>query len=305
MIPYSRIFYALRFLLFVAHEIWRTKRSDVVDFEDLRLEVYLAALKRCLGAASSGGKYRVPSLWLYALETRIEPWYQRLHVLLQRDQNRAAARREPEEEQTPRASSGQAAPALSLERGSLDARTRAQQHAQKVAEAPLSPRQVGFQPDVFSGLDMLSPPLSSALPQPEYPQSSHPPISLSTVQNGHDSLNSTASTQITIEELQSAYRTAHPDSTLDLFEHDFLGSSISQAGNVDGLDEWVGTLSMNSDPFKTSWDYFDEVFPENFAFQPSMPLFDLAENEPSLHSELKTHGASGGDIAAFRDDEGS
>lgn len=105
VLPYGRIFYALRFLLFLAHEIWKTGRYDLVDVGSLRIGGYIASLKRCLKTASAGGRYRTPSLWVYALRTRIEPWYRELCVLLERDRQsvKKGGKEEVEGDRTPRA----------------------------------------------------------------------------------------------------------------------------------------------------------------------------------------------------------
>lgn len=84
-VPYSRLFYALRFLLFVAHNIWRTGKYHLVDIDALRPDYYIDGLKRVLTIASDGGKFRPPSLWLYATQTRIEPWWQAFRARLERD----------------------------------------------------------------------------------------------------------------------------------------------------------------------------------------------------------------------------
>lgn len=91
VVPYGRIFYALRFLLFLAHEIWKTGRYDLVDVGSLRIGSYIASLKKCLNTASAGGRYRTPELWVYALRTRIEPWYRDLCALLEDSRARASA----------------------------------------------------------------------------------------------------------------------------------------------------------------------------------------------------------------------
>lgn len=84
-VPYSRLFYALRFLLFVAHNIWRTGKYDLVNIDSLRPGHYIEGLKRVLTIASDGGKFRPPSLWLYAIQTRIEPWWRSFRARLDRD----------------------------------------------------------------------------------------------------------------------------------------------------------------------------------------------------------------------------
>lgn len=84
-VPYSRLLYALRFLLFVAHNIWRTGKYDLVNIDSLRPGHYIEGLKRVLTIASDGGKFRPPSLWLYAIRTRIEPWWASFRARLERD----------------------------------------------------------------------------------------------------------------------------------------------------------------------------------------------------------------------------
>lgn len=82
---HGRIFYALRLLLSVAHEVWRTKRYDIVDVDALKIDAYIVALRDRLEAVSDKGRYRVPSLWLNALQAKIEPWWQTLRRLLAHD----------------------------------------------------------------------------------------------------------------------------------------------------------------------------------------------------------------------------
>lgn len=84
-VPYSRLFYALRFLMFVAHNIWRTGEYDLVNIDSLRPGYYIEGLKRSLTIASDGGRFRPPSLWLYAIQTRIEPWWEAFRARLERD----------------------------------------------------------------------------------------------------------------------------------------------------------------------------------------------------------------------------
>lgn len=98
-LPYGRIFYALRFLLFLAHEIWKTGRYDLIDVSSLRIGPYIAALGRCLTVASAEGKFRTPSLWVYALRSRIQPWYRNLCALL--EASRPSQPTDEESERTP------------------------------------------------------------------------------------------------------------------------------------------------------------------------------------------------------------
>lgn len=82
---HARIFYALRLLLSVAHEVWRTKKYEALDVNTLKIDAYIVALRAGLEAASEKGRYRVPSLWLNALQAKIEPWWQALRRLLAQD----------------------------------------------------------------------------------------------------------------------------------------------------------------------------------------------------------------------------
>ncbi|KAG8157502.1 hypothetical protein KVR01_012544 [Diaporthe batatas] len=84
-VPYSRLLYALRFLMFVAHDIWRTGKYDAVDIDSLRPGYYIEGVKRVLSIASDGGRFRPPSLWLYAIQTRIQPWWEAFRARLDRD----------------------------------------------------------------------------------------------------------------------------------------------------------------------------------------------------------------------------
>jgi hypothetical protein len=72
---FPRPFYALRFLCQLSFQIWASGSEDVVSLRSLKLDFYIEALARLLSAASGGGLYKVPQLWLYALQSRIQPWY--------------------------------------------------------------------------------------------------------------------------------------------------------------------------------------------------------------------------------------
>lgn len=82
---HARIFYALRLLLSVAHEVWRTKSYKKLDLNTLKIDAYITALRARLRIASEKGRYRVPTLWLNALQAKIEPWWQALRSLLAQD----------------------------------------------------------------------------------------------------------------------------------------------------------------------------------------------------------------------------
>lgn len=82
---HARIFYALRLLLSVAHEVWRTKNYKTLDVNSLKIDASITALRARLRAASEKGRYRVPTLWLNALQAKIEPWWQALRGLLAQD----------------------------------------------------------------------------------------------------------------------------------------------------------------------------------------------------------------------------
>lgn len=87
---HARIFYALRLLLSVAHEVWRTKKYEMLEVNTLKIDAYIIALRAGLDAASENGRYRVPSLWLNALQAKIEPWWQALRRLLAQDGHNSA-----------------------------------------------------------------------------------------------------------------------------------------------------------------------------------------------------------------------
>lgn len=82
---HTRIFYALRLLLSVAHETWRTQKYNIIDVNMLKIDFYIIALRDRLETASQQGRYRVPTLWLNALQAKIEPWWQTLRRLLEND----------------------------------------------------------------------------------------------------------------------------------------------------------------------------------------------------------------------------
>lgn len=288
VLPYGRIFYALRFLLFVAHEVWRTGRYDVVDIETLRIEAYLTALKRCLRATSSGGKYRISSLWLYALETRIEPWYQRLYALLQRDRPR---REDPAGEETPRPSSRQA---VSPNRGKTASQSQDRDSTtvnDTLAEVPLSPLLLEFPFELFSSSDMFAAPPSNSIPQFDWRLSTNP-ISFNASALGNEArLTTTRSTQTSSEPLREPQtRPSYLEHHLETISGDaHLGPNNSPNGNLGDLDSWFGDLNMDLDPFTCTLDYLNEVLPGCDVFS-SIPSHDVP---PRAAQQLKSGGLRG------------
>lgn len=75
-VAYGRVFYALRFLFQLGHQIWATSTYDLIKIDSLRLQLYIDALAGCLRRASADGKFKVAGIWLYALESRVIPWYE-------------------------------------------------------------------------------------------------------------------------------------------------------------------------------------------------------------------------------------
>ena len=79
---FTRAFYALRFLFQLAHQIWATGSEEVIRVNSLKINSYIAALDRSLTLTSGEGRYRVPSMWLYALRSRLQPWHAAFRALV-------------------------------------------------------------------------------------------------------------------------------------------------------------------------------------------------------------------------------
>lgn len=288
VLPCGRIFYALRFLLFVAHEVWRTGRYDVVDVEDLRIEVYLTALKRCLRTASSGGKYRTSSLWLYALETRIEPWYKRLYTLLQRDGPRVPPGEDLEGEETPRPSSSRAVSPNGAETASKSQDGNFTTAKNTLTEVPVSPLLLEFPFELFSASDMFAAPFTNGITNFNWGLSTKPISPNASTLHDETQLATTArSTQALLKPLREPATghtyTERPVGTTSAGSH--LEANDSVNSNLGDLDTWFENLNMELDPLMFNWDYMNQVMPGSDMFTSSMPPHASAGAPQHLHSE--------------------
>lgn len=277
ILPHVRIFYALRFLLFVAHEVWRTGRYDLVDIGALRVEAYTRALKVRLKAASSGGKYRAPSLWLYALETRIEPWCMNLYALLQRDEPRGQAEADSEGGATPRPTPNEALRPLPLDGKTIESETRKEDSSNTTCDAltdiPLSPLLLDFPLGLFSTPDRLTDHSSSAISSDGISRrtrgGSVNVTGHSTISNGGipSTATSTRSTQTTPE----LFRDPTPilSETSGNVQPD-RNDSQAREGHVGDLGYWFGETSTDFDPFTHDWDSLIEALPGSDSLFPTL-----------------------------------
>lgn len=243
VLPYSRVFYALRFLLFVAHEIFRTKRHDVVGIETLEVDAYIASLKRRLVVASSGGSYRLPSLWLYALTTRIEPWYRELRALLDKEHPTEGSRRPPQDD-APKASAGGASPTREDPQADGD---------QTWFSEPMLPLLLEFPFELFSSPDVFSMPPSRPL-------------------NGSSRASAARKSRAASIEPPTENR---PSPTAACNSTDMLQAGLCQADSTGDLNTWLGATDVN--PF-FNWDDYSEIWPGSDMFLSPVPPY-LTPNE--------------------------
>jgi hypothetical protein len=80
-IAFGRVFYSLRFLLLLSHQIWTGNGAHVISLQSLRIEYYINSLETSLDRATNGGTFRVAAIWLYALRSRVMPWYEQFRKL--------------------------------------------------------------------------------------------------------------------------------------------------------------------------------------------------------------------------------
>lgn len=297
--PYGRIFYALRFLLFITHEVWRTGRFDIVDIKALKLEEYISRLKRGLKHASCEGIYRVPNLWLYALETRIEPWYRRLYVLLQRyrPQSVQPSNHAGSEPPNPKsvsnmvASSGQSATAP--EGQDRDSSTG---NGLTARDMPLSPLVFDFP------FELLSSDMSAT---------SHFNITMGLNDNlkrdgeactfTSDGRKQASAPQCATTQPTHASIAPLPDNSMAYQPRQVAASekadareSTSQNGDAGGLSTLFSNPDMNMDSFMFTWNYSSVILPES-ELQP-LPL------PPDLFAE--TAYAQGNASSGMNNDDG-
>ncbi|KAH8895998.1 hypothetical protein GQ53DRAFT_36567 [Thozetella sp. PMI_491] len=77
IVTFGRVFYALRLLFHAAYRILRGIPSTV-SLSDLKTETYIEALQRALLLAADGSGSNAAATWLYALRSRLLPWYTEL-----------------------------------------------------------------------------------------------------------------------------------------------------------------------------------------------------------------------------------
>ena len=73
----GRAFHALRFLFHASYMVMAGVAS-AVNLDSLQIETHIEALLRTLERASDGSRYKTPTVWLYALQSRLLPWYREL-----------------------------------------------------------------------------------------------------------------------------------------------------------------------------------------------------------------------------------
>lgn len=256
--------------------MWRTGRHDLVDIGALKLEDYISALKRCLAAASSGGKYRAPSLWLYALETRIEPWYRRLYALLQRDRPLDQAQADSEGGQIPRPTSNEALPSTGE---IVEPEARGQGFntlCDTVTDIPLSTLLLDSPFELISTPDMLTEPSSNAVSYDNISRhkstgGSHMILTSHSITpskgEAPSTTTTTRSTQTSFEPLRdSTTQSIETSGNLQSRRH----GSQTREGNGGDLDTWFGNMSEDLDPFTLNWDYLNEVLPGSESLFPAL-----------------------------------
>ena len=293
-VPYSRLFYALRFLLFVAHNIWRTGKYDLVNIDSLRPGHYIEGFKRVLTIASDGGKFRPPSLWLYAIQTRIQPWWDAFCARLDRDRpppSRARSSGEVEggpggtpsstsvspvtHQVPPRQTSEPLPPSYS--RASVSPFT---------AEAQSPPAAVPY--DIFSAshaMDFLIPfnfvqqapdvAASEAIPgNPNLgpaPFARLLPANTVRVGSGQTSSSSGGACETLPTESQSSVSGSLVAADQTVGGGALEGAALEQQGDSFGdLDDYLGTMDL--DAFDFDWGDYGALFPGAEAFLPDPPL---------------------------------
>ena len=73
----GRAFHALRFLFHASYMVMAGVAS-AVSLDSLQIETHIEALLRTLERAADGSRYKTPTVWLYALQSRLLPWYREL-----------------------------------------------------------------------------------------------------------------------------------------------------------------------------------------------------------------------------------
>lgn len=268
--------------MFVAHEIWRTGRYDVVEVEALRVEAHLTALKRCLRRASAGGTYRVSSLWLYAIETRIEPWYQKLSALLERDRPRTL-----EGEHEPQEGGESTLRPVAVSPSREAAVSEPQSMASPPAEVNLSPLGPDFPYELFTASDVLIAPSSHDLSHFDWGVSTRAATSAPTSHGEGQPVTATStSTQNYFQQAQAPIPgPSYQMSPLTGSGHaHYLTNNNNLNGNTGDLDAWFGNLNMDLDPSTLNRDCLSDGLPGSDIFlsslAPYLPVDSGQQRDP-------------------------
>ncbi|KAI7773365.1 hypothetical protein LA080_011101 [Diaporthe eres] len=298
-VPYSRLFYALRFLMFVAHNIWRTGEYDLVNIDSLRPGYYIEGIKRVLTIASDGGKFRPPSLWLYAIQTRIEPWWDALRARLERDRPPPSRSR----------SSGEVEGATGATPSSTTATTPPRQPWRQTSE-PLPPSYdrtsmtpfTEIQPsgpvpyDIFSAsqsMDFLipfnfvqqAPPVAASAAIPDNPNLGPQPFARSSPKavrggSGGQTLSSGTTANTTYTPAPGSSRQASVSgsgedqtTTRTAAAGYNLGTPFDQGEGLGNLDDYLETMDL--DAFNFDWSEYGPLFPGAEAFLPDPSVLPM------------------------------
>lgn len=302
-VPYSRLFYALRFLLFVAHNIWRTGEYDLVNIDSLRPGYYIEGIKRVLTIASDGGRFRPPSLWLYAIQTRIEPWWEAFRAMLERDRpppsrsrssgevegtsgatpSSTTAATSPNATQKPRRQTSEPLPP-SYDRTSVSPLTETQ-----------PPAPVPY--DIFSAsqaMDFLipfnfvqqAPPVAASAAIPGNPNLGPQPFARSspkTVRGGAGGSSGTtgdttssplpgSNRQASVSGSGEDQTTTTTTTTTAAAGYD-LGTAFDQGEGLGNLDDYLETMDL--DAFNWNWGEYGALFPGAEAFMPDPSVLSM------------------------------
>ncbi|KAI9043282.1 C6 zinc finger domain protein [Aspergillus affinis] len=75
---YTRVGAAMMSLLKIYFSVRSGGLGEFITTQAIKLEMYLDAMTNSLTEASGGGKYRIPSRWLYVIAIKARNWYDRL-----------------------------------------------------------------------------------------------------------------------------------------------------------------------------------------------------------------------------------
>lgn len=74
---YTRVGVAMMSLLKIYFSVRSGGLGEFITARDINVEMYLDAMTNSLTEASGGGKYRIPSRWLYVIAVKARNWYDR------------------------------------------------------------------------------------------------------------------------------------------------------------------------------------------------------------------------------------